>query len=52
MGYMDGKTDLDLILADDKSVEEEELLLTSQVLYKQTFYCLLWKSSPSHALML
>lgn len=30
MGYVDGKTDLDLILADDKSGEEEELLMTSQ----------------------
>lgn len=34
MGYVDGKTDLDLILADDKSAEEEELLLTSQVWLK------------------
>ena len=31
MGYVDGKTDLDLILAEDKTAEEEELLLTSQV---------------------
>lgn len=31
MGYIDGKTDLDLILAEDKTDEEEELLLTSQV---------------------
>lgn len=30
MGYVDGKTDLDLILADDKTAEEEELLQTSQ----------------------
>ena len=31
MGYVDGKTDLDLILDEDKTSEEEELLATSQV---------------------
>ena len=31
MGYVDGKTDLDLILAEDKTDEEDELLQTSQV---------------------
>jgi len=31
MGYVDGKTDLDLILAEDNTADEEELLLTLQV---------------------
>ena len=38
MGYVDGKTDLDLILAEDKTAEEEELLLTSQVCKQGIFF--------------
>ena len=41
MGYVDGKTDLDLILAEDKTAEEEELLLTSQVCVNSRFLILL-----------
>ena len=43
MGYVDGKTDLDLILAEDKTGDEEELLLTIQVCINKyvTFTCVL-----------
>lgn len=51
MGYVDGKTDLDLILADDKSGEEEELLMTSQVSEQMTFALFTTQVIFSRALM-
>lgn len=44
MGYVDGKTDLDLILAEDKTAEEEELLLTLQVCKEKIILSMLYKS--------
>lgn len=49
MGYVDGKTDLDLILADDKTAEEEELLQTSQVCERIIFT--VWLLQESHSVM-
>ena len=51
MGYIDGKTDLDLILAEDKTAEEEELLLTSQVCKLIFISSVITQVMFSHALM-